>query len=844
MAADNELQVKISAAIGDLKSGMEEAARSVSSGSSQITSSVNNLNSTMSTQAKSIGDAFTGAFSTINAAAAMFGVSIASYLSVGALSGAINAALGYRESIESLTRAMGITAEQASVLNVALKMIGVSTETYISANMRLAMHVKSNEYTLNQLGVATRDINGNLLSQTEIMQNAITAMGQYKAGADRNQFALYAWGRNAQTIYEIQRLNNRVMTEAAEVAQRYGLVLTDQAVDKMERYQEKLNVMKLLFDAIKIKVGMELLPELTKMSGWFSEKGPAAINLITKAMKLFIVEIDGAITEIAKFEILFKGLGKIAEVIFEQVVEAGKKVANMDFAGAKDQFGLMAKGVGKIWEDTVQGIDEQNTKLMQRTKLLWEPPKETATPAAGAAPGGGGGKPFPTIEAPADLLGKWKSQLEQMQAAEGAFFGLSASKERAFWEEKLTTIKGAGKEEEKLRREVNTEIFNIDKKQAAETLAQRMATLKEMQASDKTSVRDRVEIQDMILREIEAAGAKETSIYSNAVLERERLIDHAAKTEIEDQQKVLEGNLRVAQEVIESKLEEVHTQYRLGNISTSQQLTQTQHLLTERYGLERGTLERIAALWAQYPHKYQEELKKLELAQAKHDRHMESEERKTALDVSKEWDKALRHITSSLNISLRDMVTGTQSFQAQMESIAWNICDTFISAFAKEFAMFVIYETLKLVLGKSISKEMALSKIASSAASAAAEVYDSLAIIPVVGWILAPIGAIAAFAAVMAWGAFVGGKEGFDVDKDQMMFVHAREMVLPAPLAEGIRGMVAAQGGGGFQGGGGNFRVTYNNFALDQTGMRRLLIKNTSSIAKVAKRYGRSYGVR
>ena len=55
-------------------------------------------------------------------------------------------------------------------------MVGVSTEAYVAANMRLAMHVKANEGVLNQLGITTRGVNGNLLSQTEIMQNAVTAM--------------------------------------------------------------------------------------------------------------------------------------------------------------------------------------------------------------------------------------------------------------------------------------------------------------------------------------------------------------------------------------------------------------------------------------------------------------------------------------------------------------------------------------------------------------------------------------------------------------------------------------------------------------------------------------------
>ena len=41
----------------------------------------------------------------------------------------------------------------------------------------------------------------------------------------------------------------------------------------MERYREKLGVLGLLFDVIKMKVGTVLLGELIKISGWFLDIG-------------------------------------------------------------------------------------------------------------------------------------------------------------------------------------------------------------------------------------------------------------------------------------------------------------------------------------------------------------------------------------------------------------------------------------------------------------------------------------------------------------------------------------------------------------------------------------------
>ena len=66
---------------------------------------------------------------------------------------------------------------------------------------------------------------------------------------------------------------------------------------------------------------------------------------------------------------------------------------------------------------------------------------------------------------------------------------------------------------------------------------------------------------------------------------------------------------------------------------------------------------------------------------------------------------------------------------------------------------------------------------------------------PFIGPVLGAIAAAVVFAAVMALGASVGSAAGgWDVDRDALGMVHAKEMVLPAPLAEGIRGMISGQG--------------------------------------------------
>ena len=88
----------------------------------------------------------------------------------------------------------------------------------------------------------------------------------------------------------------------------------------------------------------------------------------------------------------------------------------------------------------------------------------------------------------------------------------------------------------------------------------------------------------------------------------------------------------------------------------------------------------------------------------------------------------------------------------------------------------------------------ALKAIHAKAASAAAAAWDATVGIPVVGPVLAPIAAGAAYVGVMAFGALVGSARGgeWQVDQDGSPYLlHKRESVLPEGVADNFRKVVS-----------------------------------------------------
>ena len=129
-----------------------------------------------------------------------------------------------------------------------------------------------------------------------------------------------------------------------------------------------------------------------------------------------------------------------------------------------------------------------------------------------------------------------------------------------------------------------------------------------------------------------------------------------------------------------------------------------------------------------------------------------------------------------------------------------------------------------------------LSSITKHAASAAAAVYDSVAQIPYVGWVLAPIAAGAAFVAVEAYGALMPSFDSgaWNLPQDTVAQVHAGESVIPAGIAGSMRDFFAGGGADG-DAGGGNVAVTFNVSAMDGASVLSTLKRNQGALMSVIR---------
>lgn len=246
--------------------------------------------------------------------------------------------------------------------------------------------------------------------------------------------------------------------------------------------------------------------------------------------------------------------------------------------------------------------------------------------------------------------------------------------------------------------------------------------------------------------------------------------------------------------------------------------------------------------------KYQAQLDQLEL---QHDAKLRQLNEKEIAETMQAWQQMLAPIGNAFSSSLTGMITGQENFRKALANIGNAVVSDFVNMAVKRATNWIASEATMTsasqagdiaraasadsaaAAGKATEAAAGSASVFGDANKAASGAYSAVAGIPIVGPILAPAAAVAAFAAVMAYDVF-SAEGGFDIPAglNPVTQLHEREMVLPASIAEPLRSGLA----GGNRAGG-----DIHIHAVDAASFQRLLSNNKSALAKALRGAHRTF---
>jgi hypothetical protein len=202
-------------------------------------------------------------------------------------------------------------------------------------------------------------------------------------------------------------------------------------------------------------------------------------------------------------------------------------------------------------------------------------------------------------------------------------------------------------------------------------------------------------------------------------------------------------------------------------------------------------------------------------------------DQKSITESQQAWQGIIAPIGNAFSSSLTGIINGNETLRQAVTKLGESVVSDFVNMAVKraetwlesELTMTTATQSGEAARLAATQSGQAAGKAADAAAGstsvfgdankAAASTYAATADIPIVGPVLAPIAAAGAFAAVMAFDVF-SAAGGFDVPAglNPVTQLHAREMVLPAGIADPLR---ASLSGGGGSGGGTHIHADFSN---------------------------------
>lgn len=373
---------------------------------------------------------------------------MAAYVGVEALKHGLKESVGgtleWVKTSQAMGNALGTTTERASALKVAIGDVYATEEEFNTAISRLTQSLNKKEEAFTELGVATRDANGHLRPTVDILLDTNTALGQLKAGTDRNVVTQAIFGRGWMDLQKVLKLNNQVMKEAEEKAQRLGLIVGGDLVEATNRFRAAQNDADDTLEAMKIAVGQELLPVLTEFSEWAAEDGPKSLGVLSGAIKV-VVSVWKTLVFIVQAGVLVIGAAFV-ELIQDATAlgEILTKVMSGDFKGAKSAGDKWLRDLKANWGGAFDEIKARFEGLGLSLNLLWDP---SLRPKASTAPRGGvkRGDTFKEDKEQDKEFEKLKAQLEReregyenRKMAQGQYVEWSKAQDAGYWHEVLT----------------------------------------------------------------------------------------------------------------------------------------------------------------------------------------------------------------------------------------------------------------------------------------------------------------------------------------------------------------------------------------------------------------------
>lgn len=271
------------------------------------------------------------------------------------------------DELNTMAKQTGFATDELQKMQYASDRIDVSLETITGAAAKMTKQLGSNEDKFASLGVATRDVNGNFRSTSDIFYDTVKALSQIQNETERDTAAMDIFGKSANELAGVIDDGGAALKEFGQEAEDAGLIMSQDTLDSLNQVNDEIDRLKAQGAASLAQAGAKALealqPVLEKVINGISKILEYIASLSPETMKIIMIVL-AVIAAISPLMSLISGLTQAFALLASPV---GIVIAII--------AALVAIGVVlyKNWDK----ITAKATEMWENIKAKWEEFKTT-----------------------------------------------------------------------------------------------------------------------------------------------------------------------------------------------------------------------------------------------------------------------------------------------------------------------------------------------------------------------------------------------------------------------------------------------------------------------------------
>ena len=195
------------------------------------------------------------------------------------------------DDLNTLASITGLSTEQLQKFQYASELIDVDVNTLAKALQKTTTAMSNaskgtgqSAEAFKKLGVNIKNADGTLRNNNVVFQESIKALGNIANETERDALAMELFGKSATELNPLIKGGIDQLNEMGQRAEKLGLILSQEAVDGANAFNDQIDILKSNSKGIFSKIGNQVARDLTPAMEQLNSAVESVIGRLSKAI--------------------------------------------------------------------------------------------------------------------------------------------------------------------------------------------------------------------------------------------------------------------------------------------------------------------------------------------------------------------------------------------------------------------------------------------------------------------------------------------------------------------------------------------------------------------------------